>query len=171
MSGPGEEWNEAAAVQDWDNAMARASMRQAEQQGTAGERAGAAYSEPAGRPRQRGVRRRSRDATMDAVVVERVEQLAGQQHGGNYSAALQAVVEAGLATMDAAARMAAAGVELDQLTSRRAEIPGPGSRSYCECCGILVSDEVCPVCCHAADEDHGPECSHSPYSVTEDGSD
>jgi hypothetical protein len=52
---------------------------------------------------------------MDEPVVERVEQLAEQQYGGNYSAALQAVVEQGLAVLDHAARYAAANAELDEL--------------------------------------------------------
>ncbi len=71
---------------------------------------------PAGRPRQRGVQRDRRTVTMDGPVVERVEQLAEQQYGGNYSAALQAVAEAGLAALDATTRMAAAEAELDRLT-------------------------------------------------------
>ena len=88
---------------------------QTHEPGEAGERAGEAYREQ-GRPRERGVRRRKRDATMDAGVVERVEQLAVQQYGGNYSAALQAVVEHGLAVVDVTARMRAAEAELDGIT-------------------------------------------------------
>lgn len=71
---------------------------------------------PAGRPRRRGVRRVRRDVTLDGPVVERVEQLAHLEHGGNFSAALQAVVEAGLASGSVAERLAAATAEVDRLT-------------------------------------------------------
>lgn len=71
--------------------------------------------EPAGRPRERGVRRRKRDATMDAGVVERVEQLATARYGGNYSAALQAAAERGLAELEPLAeRVARFDAELEQ---------------------------------------------------------
>ena len=71
-----------------------------------------------GRPRQRGVRRDKHSVTLSRPAASRVQQLADAEHGGNFSAALEVVVQRGLHFSDPAAGVAlqAAAAEVDRLT-------------------------------------------------------